>query len=338
VKILNQRIRIYDESNSIKLEFPFLTRVNISSDRYSFTDTATVVLPQRTYRVNEKISDLINVGDRITIELGYFPNLVKRFDGYVYQIEPDSPMVLKCEDEAFVWKKQSLTPKQYKDTTYEAMLSDIYTGELKTTKTSIGTWTIPENVTLLDVLDELRQKLGALSYWQDGILYVNYEFVKAAEKEVIFDVQGNVPLGSDNLITQKATDLQTISHGISSQNDGTKIELFAVWKDVQGSEIIVTESKPLGVLNTLSVPNLTKSALETHIRNRLPKLYYTGAQGNIMTFGEPTLKHGDTAAVRDRRITDRNGKYEIVAINIEHGVDIGYKQTCKLGLKLEDFS
>lgn len=335
---LNQRIRIYNELDEIKLEFPFVTRVDINTDRSSFTDTAQIVLPQRTRRVNEKISDLINIGDKITVELGYFPNLETRFNGYVVQINPDSPMILNCEDEAFVWKKQSLTAKQYKDTTFRKLISDIYTGELRTTDDSIGTWTISENVTLIDVLDELRQKLGTLSYWQDGILYVNYEFEKDPEKTVIFDVQRNVPIGSDNLNVQKATDLNTISHGISPQNDGTKIELFATYKDIQGSDVIVSESKPLGVLNTLKIPNITKTALTELIKKRLPKLYYTGATGTIETFGEPTLKHGDWAAIRDRRIPDRNGKYKIVGLNIEHGIGIGYKQTAKIGLKVENFS
>jgi len=42
---------------------------------------------------------------------------------------------------------------------------------------------------------------------------------------------------------QEDIDIGIISHGISIQDDGTKIELYATYKDnIQGSDIIISET------------------------------------------------------------------------------------------------
>jgi len=335
---LFQEITITDQNTGKdKLRFPLVNSIDIKTSKLSFTDTCTIILPQRTRRVNQKITDLINIGDPILVKLGYFPYLYTEFSGYIAKINPDSPMVLICEDQAFQGKISSLGAVYQKDTTYRKLLTAIYSGTFRTIEANIGTWSINQNATLIDVLDELRQKLGALCYWQDGILYVDYELEKDPEKTVIFDIQKNVPAGSDQLEIQKATDLKTISYGISPQKDGTKIELYAYYKDAAGSEIIVSENKPAGTLNKFSIPNVSKATLEDLIKRRLPNLFYTGATGNITTLGAPTFKHGDRAAVYDRRLTDRNGIYDILEVQKIFNTFQGYKQTATLGQKVAEY-
>lgn len=337
---LDQNIVIYDQNTRLpKLGFPFLTDVEMKSSREAFTDTAVVKLPQRTRRVNRKISDLINIGDLIDIYLGYYDpldTLNLEFSGYVSSINPDSPMILTCEDEAFKYKQDSVGPLKLENTSLLILLTLIYPLEKVVFDAKIGTWTIDENATLIDVLDELRNKLGILSYWKRGILYCNAELLNVPEKTVLFDVQKNVPSGTDNIMVQKANDMKTISHGISQQKDGTKNEVFSYYSDASGKIIVSTPIKPKGTLNTLKIPELSLVELTKLTEQRLPKLFYTGAKGTIQTFGSPSFSHGDLAAVRDARLNDRNGIYQINEVVKTFGVSTGFKQTANLGIKVLD--
>jgi len=336
---LEQNITIYDQNTGLpKLGFPFLTNVEIKTSRETFTDTAIVKLPQRTRRVNKKISDLINIGDLIRIDLGYFDELEPpntEFEGHITKINPDSPMVLTCEDDAFLYKNESLGALQLKNTTLLLLLARIYKGMFVAKNANIGTWTIDKNATLINVLDELRQKLGILSFWKNGVLYCNSELVTVPEKTVLFDVQKNVPAGSDNLTVQNANDMQTISYGLSTQKDGTKIEVYSYYADESGKIIVSTKVKPKGVLNQLKIPGLNLVQLTKLTEQRLPKLFYSGVDGTIQTFGAPSFKHGDLAAIRDSRLKDRNGIYQINEVAKTFGVS-GYKQTATLGLKVAE--
>jgi hypothetical protein len=340
---LNQHITIYEgNSNTEKFRFPFVSTVEIISSKLNFTDTCTVILPQRIRQVNKKISDYIKIGDKILIKLGYYPELLPEFSGFVTKIKPNNEMVLECENDAFLYKLQSLNPVVLKDTNYDELIKTIYSGKYKTLTDPIGDCKIGKNVTLLEVLDEMRQKLGTIAYWQDGILFIDYEIIKEPSKTVEFNINENVPIGEDNLEILKPTQQENIyfdviSYGVSPQKDGTVIELYARYKDVPGSEIIVSDVKPSGNLNKFEIPGLTRDALEKLIKRRLPNLWYTGAVGEITTFGSPSLKHGDLAAIYDKNNKDRNGKYQILEVRKRFGVGIGFRQTVKLGQKIADY-
>lgn len=338
--MLNPKCNIttYNSDGKEVFIFPFCHSFEIKSSRNTYSDTATIVLPQKMSNKTQKISDLINVGDRITVEAGY-KNMTTIFDGYVKSIDPNSPMKLECEDEAFIYKIQSLpenTNKQYKNITFNGLLSEIYKGQYKSTDDLIGTITIDNNAGLLDVLDYLKNTFYVDVYWQKNTLYVGYELFKEPEKTIILDIQGNVPIGTDNVIKLKQNDLLTVAYGLSPQKDGSKIELYAYYKDVQNNEIVYTTKKPIGNINKLEVPEQSEADLKKLLKRWLPKLYYSGLSGDITTFGAPDVNHGDEAKIIDRRIPDRNGIYEIIEVVKTFSVTDGYKQKITLGLKLRD--
>ena len=120
-----------------------------------------------------------------------------------------------------------------------------------------------------------------------------------------------------------------------SQKNGTKFEIFATYEDnLPENEIVVSTIKPIGVLNTLKVPDLSLNALTKLVKQRLPKLFYTGVTGKITTFGSPSINHGDIAHLIDERTPERNGKYKIDAVTKNYNTQVGYKQTITLGLKV----
>lgn len=329
-------IIIFDrDTGKSKFRFDIVTAVEIVTNRATYTDTATLTFPNRLRR-KENLIDKINIGDKVVINLGYFPNLVKEFEGFISFIEKNSPLVLQLEDASFQLKRKSLPATTLKDTTLVKLIGEFFDGETNILDTEIGDWRIAQNATMINILDELRSKFGILSNFKDGVLNVNTELIDNNEdSEMFINVQQNVQQGSDDLNFQKDTDIGVISHGLSLQKNGTKIQVFAIFKDnLPDNEIVVSTLQPIGVLNTLKVPDLSLEALTKLVKQRLPKLFYTGVTGKITTFGAPTIKHGDIAHLIDERTPERNGKYKVNAVTKNYNNQVGYKQTITLGLKV----
>jgi len=338
VGVLTQNITVYKKGKLV-FTFPFITSCNISSSRENFTDTAILEFPRKTYTDNRTVLDFINVGDSIKIELGYSGYLEKTvFEGYISKIKNDTSIIIKVEDDAFIYKSQIIEPKVFKKTTLKEILTFYYKGVFVTTNADIGTWIVNENVTLIDMFDELRQKLGVLSYWQNGILYVGAEIEKRASKIVVFDINKNVPTDTDNIQLEGSDDIGVISCGISTQKNGKTIKRYAYYKDAAHTEIITTSIKPLGSINTMKRPNLTQSKLDYWIIRRLPNLYTNINLGDITTFGIPVFEHGDLAKVINSKDKGVNGVYDIVGVDKTFDTSTGYKQTAKIGLKIKNIS
>ena len=329
-------ILIYDrETEKLKFRFDIVTSVEIVTARTTYTDTATLTFPNRLRR-KENLIDKIKIGDKVVINLGYFPNLVEEFVGYISFVDKNSPLVLKLEDESFQLKRKSLSETTLRKTTIKELIETFYDGETEILDAEIGDWRVAENTTMINILDELKSKFGVLSNFKKGVLNVNTELIDNDEtKEVILDIEQNIVQDSDELNFQEDTDIGVISHGLSIQKNGTKIEIFATYADnLPENEIVISETKPIGVLNTFKVPDLSLEALTKLVVQRLPKLFYSGVTGSVTTFGAPSLIHGDIVHFKDNRTPERNGKYKVDAVTKNFDTSIGYKQTVQLGLKV----
>jgi len=343
-------IEIFDRNTGRKkYSFELVNSVVIESSRNEFTDTCTVILPNRLRRKNNQIKFEINIGDRIVINLGYKPDLIKEFDGFVASVDPDSPMTLKCEDQMFLLKRKSLDSFVLRDTTLSELIDKVYTslltpeekelygitGEVNLVDAPIGTFKVDKNQTPVDVFDALRKNFKVYVYFQEGTLYAHILLSEQNPKVVLFDSQKNVPQGTENVNFQTDTDGNIVAYGISENKDGTKVEVYAYYKNnLPDNEVLLTETRPNGTLNTLKVPNRTKDQMSQLIKQWLPNLYYTGAVGDISTFGSPSIKHGDIAELKNRKFPDRDGRYKITYVSKEFSVANGYKQTVNLGLKV----
>lgn len=329
------RVKIYDgDSEILKFDISLTTSVEISSSRETFTDTCALRFPNKL-RDRDGALERIRIGDRVEVFLGYFPELLLEFTGFINYINPDSPLELLLEDQAFQLKRNALPARNFRDTTLSEVVSYIYSGEVVLVDAQIGDLRIPENVNAIEVLDELKSNLGILSYFQGGILYVNADLSRSSTDRIfLVSEQNNVPSGGSSLKFQDADDLQIVSHGVSVQRDGTKIERYAYYKNnVQGSEILTSSVKPIGTLNTLKIPNLSQDALDNLIARRLPQLFYTGITGEVETFGAPSMRHGDTIEYRDERTPQKNGRYRLDSVSKIFDESSGYRQKLTLGIR-----
>lgn len=337
MKRVFQEIKVYDGSKLI-ITFPYIGDIAIETDKNTFTDTAVIRLPRKTFTKGDKLTDYISVGNRIVIKYGYLKYKdITEFEGYIVSISNKTVIEIKVEDKAFLYKTEVLETKVFRNVKLSEIIGYYYKDEYISIDANIGDWVVNKNSTLIDLFDELRNKLGILSYWQNGILYVGAE-TKKDGKTIIFNVKENVPKGSDSIETNRPTDVGVVSYGISPQKDGSKIERYAYYKDATRTTIIVSETKPKGTINTMNIRNLTLSSLIDLIKRRLPNLYTNVTSGTIQTFGVPTVEHGDYAKVLNTNNKDIQGVYNITGVSKSFSVSGGIKQTAKIGLKVKNIS
>ena len=332
--ILRHDIRVYSNGAFI-LKFPYIASVSIESSKNSYTDTAELTFTDKIFKNGNRITDYISVGNKIVIQLSYesYPEEVTTFSGYVVEISTTENTTIKLEDEAFLYKTAVITPKVFKNTTLKDLISYYYKDTFYSADVEIGDWVVNKNATLINLFDELRSKLGMLCYWQNSILYVGAEITRTG-RTIIFNVNENVPYGTDDIKTTRPEDSGVVSYGLSQQKNGTKIERYAYYSDATRSKIITTSVKPIGTINELKLPNITQTKLDYWIKRRLPNLYTNTNTGQITTFGVPVIEHGDFAKVIDGKKTDVSGIYGIIGVTKIFSPSEGFKQTAKIGLKV----
>ena len=302
----------------------FVTDLTINSSWETLTDTATIMLPNKLHLKNTPILDIIKVNDPVEIKIGYFPELVTRFKGYVSKIVPESPLIIHCEDEAFQLKQLTIDNYAKNNLTLEELINDNYSGPTEIVDANIGNFRI-NNATFIQVLQELRSKYKLYSWFRDGVLTCGVPFSPFERRTKYFDFQRNVINGKSLQYTTDS-ELRTVAYGVSKQGDGTKIELYAYYIE---NDIFVTPIKPVGNLNKYSIENQTRAGLEEILRRWLPNLHYTGYKGSFEAFGAPVVRHGDVASLTDKRLPERNGDYLIKGVQISFGQG-GYRQSIEL--------
>jgi len=77
----------------------------------------------------------------------------------------------------------------------------------------------------------------------------------------------------------------------------------------------------------------TKS-LEFAAKEWIKENKYTGYRGDVETFGEPIMKHGDMAKITSEKLPERDGTYLIKKVKRVYGVDNGNHQIFTLGAKV----
>lgn len=115
IEIKNQR-----EGRAEVINIQYVSQLDSSSSWDSLTDTCTITLPKKitwegkrplvrdTSRENTDEKPIFERGDEVTVKLGYDreEHMHIAFQGYITDIIPDSPLVLKCQDRMwYLYKK-----------------------------------------------------------------------------------------------------------------------------------------------------------------------------------------------------------------------------------------
>jgi len=316
-----------------KFKFNYVTQVSIESSWDTFTDTARIVFLNRFRKkegqsITVGIDNVFKRGDAVTIKLGYFPNLVTRFQGFISRVKPDSPLVIECEDEMFQLEQVSLVSKEFINTTIKDVI-EYATDSLKPIiefddeTAKIGNFHIDNKgfINAIDVFKVLKSQFGYNIYFRNKVLNVRIlnSILALTNPTHRIGMQRNVI--RDDLTYQRDDDVDMMIRFESKQTDNTVLTFFG-FKD-KGETVITTTAKTAGVTHAWTVPELSETEIKKIMRENIDKFIWEGFTGGFLTFLEPFVQHTDTIQLIDREHPEREGKYLIQDVGTEFGLSGG---------------
>jgi len=321
VKRLNCRIERWD-ANGDFIEWDFITEIEINSSWAEFTETAKLTFPNKIQYKNKPIvngdESIFKRGDNIEIFLGYDDTIISEFSGYITKIIPGVPIVLECENEAFLLKQKTIKKLSFKSVTLKELLTAIIPDGIPVVSpdAKLGAFRIT-NATSMQVLDELKKTYGFPAFFRNGTLYVGQTYVGALRETHVVEFENDVI--SSDLEYKRKEDLKIKVKAISMLEDNTKIEIETGDDD--------------GELRTLTFYNITsETELEKIALAELDRLKFDGYAGSFEMFGQPTIQHQHVVEIIDGKFPERSGEYFVKSHGVTFGQS-GFRRNIELGTK-----
>jgi hypothetical protein len=315
--------------------FEKVSGVEIVSTWKELGDTATLKLygwvqeirpdGQRVGAVR-KVEDVVKAGDRVEIQLGYDGQLRTEFMGYVADIKLTVPFEVRCEDEYYHLKRQSVN-RSWKKTTLAQLLKDLVPNV--TLSPSLPKLTIEEfradRTTVAGVLQKLKEYYLVCAYFRAGQLFVGLPYTEFTATSGVpgalarYGFQQNVV--SDDLTYKRKEDVRL------------KFKLTA--RHPNGKTTSVEVGDPLGEERNLTIPSKTsdKAELRRLAESRLAELKYDGYRGKLTSFGVPFVVHSGVADLKDERYPQRAGRYLVDSVRTTFGPE-GFRREVELGKRV----
>lgn len=309
--------RLFSQITIGKFVLNFVTNVQISSSWNEFTDTCTITIPRALkFEGNDIVggtNPLIKRGDEVEIKIGYHPNLVTEFKGFISDINPDKPLQIICQD--FMYKlKQSNIKRAYKEINLKSLLGDLLVGDYKikfvADDINLGKFRIPNN-NIVEVFEELKKTYGIYTYIQDSILYSGLPYRSSLQNEQFYHFQKNV-INTKQLSFRRSNDVKMKAKAISINKDNSRVE--------------VEVGDPDGEERTLYFYDVPESDLKETAKRELDRIKVDGYTGNFTSFGEPFVQHQDVATITDPKTPSRNGSYLIKKVDVSFGIN-GFRRS-----------
>lgn len=318
MKRLFSKITINKKSGE-ELNISFVNNISIKSTWKEFVDTCEIKFPKKITKDGSPIvvglNSIFTRGDKIKIELGYFPNLETYFSGYISKIETGSPLTLKCENEMFILKQTTLT-KSYKSINLNILIPEIVS-DFKTdvVDAELGSLRLTK-VTPLQVLEEIKKTYSIESFFKDSVLYSGLAYIPKLTKVFNITFEKNI-----------------IDHSLEWQNeDEIKIKLKAISMKPDNSKIEIEVGDADGETRTGHWYNLNEKQLKDIATREISKFRFTGFRGGFVTFGNHKISHGDVINLRSNKFPEQNGYYFVDGVQTEFGMN-GFRQNVELGRK-----
>ena len=313
--------------------FDFVTDITVESTWEMFTDTGEITIPRKVQFEGEDISTLFKKGDKVSAQLGYFPNLNDTFQGVISELHIETPIRFEIQDYMWLFKQFTMT-KSFKDLKLQELLDfvlesynasdikastgiDIVFETTADVNTGMGKFRI-NRATGAKVFEEIKNKFGLTTFVRGNTFYIGiaYPFVDTSETHNILFERNII---SDDLQFQNEDDIKLKVKAISINDDNEKIE--------------VEVGDPDGDERTQYFYNLSESDLTEQANRRIEKLKFNGYKGSFETFGDPLIKHGDKINLTSNKLPDRDGVYQVSKVTTSFGQS-GYRQNVELDLKL----
>lgn len=306
-------------------EYRQVHEVKIEQDHSQFTHEATIELP----RISKVLADQLKAGDAVKIELAYEGVYSgTEFTGYVRHVSPKIPVVVECENAAYLMKRVNIV-KAWKDTTLKEVLSYLVD---QTNSANLGNTitlksaSVPDinfdtfrisNVSAARAIQDIKDRYGLKAYFRDHELYVGLAYVDDPG-EVGYNLGLNVI--EDKLTFRTADQVRLRVKATSIQKDNKHID--------------VEVGDPEGELRSLVFYNVSDEAtLQTLAKEEIQKYKYDGFEGHLKSFLIPFATFGMSARIFSPNYPEKDGTYHIDKVKTSFGVD-GARREVTIGIKL----
>lgn len=349
------KIIITSEETTRKVEFNFVNSIEIESSYENLTDTCKIIIPRKlTFEGKDLFNGenpIFQRGDKIEVLIGYKPNITKVFSGYIKNVGSNIPTVLECEDEMYqlkqwtvnypskvgiierskkgkLLKHPKIIPFSVKlDELLDYCLSDHDVEYDIIDNIDLGQFRMI-NATPAAALDKLKSEYGLYSYFIDKtengitkrVLHVGFANDASVTSEAELKMEQTV-INSDTLEWQRAEDVRIQCVAISMYPDNTKSDPIT-FGDPDGNQI------------TIHKYNMNESALKFAAEQWIKENKYTGYRGEVETFGEPIINHGDRVKITSKKLPERDGTFLVKKVKRVYSVDAGNHQILTLGAKV----
>lgn len=300
--------------------------VQIKRSIYNLGATATVKVPVTAVLKHAgeapthiETAQVIKVGDKVEIRLGYDNQLNTEFTGYVKRLNYKVPLEIECEDEYYKTRAVNCLFSA-KETTLKSCLNTILPG------VKLGSCV---DLTLKNFI--VNNKPGS---WVLGLLKKEYGL------SVFFDINGN-------LYASKAHDVQgdtvkyCLRYNVIKDDDLTfqlaqdvklKVKAICYYKD--GTKIEGEIGEEGGETKTLYYYDVKNAAeLKALAQQELKRYSYDGYRGKIETFLFPFALPGMVAELDDPVYQERSGNYYIESTEVSFGTG-GARRNVEIGIKV----
>lgn len=360
------KITITSKGTNRNVSFNFVHSIEIESSYENLTDTCKITIPRKLTFEGKKLFEgtdpIFKRGDNIEVQIGYVPNITTVFVGYIKNVGTNVPTILECEDEMYLLKqwtinypsKVGLIERSKKgkllkhpkiipfsvslDELLDYCLSDHDIEYDIIDDIDLGQFRMI-NATPAAALDKLKSEYGLYSYFKNKvnkttgkveidaktnkpirILHVGFANDAVVTHESTFKME-EVIINSDTLEWSRAEDVRIQCSAISMFPDNTKSDPIIVG-DPDGNQI------------TIHKYNMNESALRFAAEQWIKENKYTGYRGDVETFGEPIMNHGDRAKITSSKLPERDGTFLIKKVKRIYSVDAGNHQIFTLGAKV----
>ena len=163
----------------IKIGSTTFTEINsceITQSVIELSDQAIVVLP-RNYKnkIGKSVLDVLKVGQKVSINLGYNEQLNEEFKGYIREIESDIPIKIHVDDEMYQFKKNNLV-KSWKKVSLKEVVETTSNGmKVDCPEVNLGKFII-DNESSYRVFMRLKQNYGLFTYVKDNVLHCGFPY------------------------------------------------------------------------------------------------------------------------------------------------------------------
>lgn len=300
-----------------------LEKVNIKRSVELLADTAVITIPGSVFNKTIEVEDKLNVGDEVSINLGYDEDLQEEFKGYLKAIKTDGgSLILECEDGLYLFRK-SVKDEELKEANVNSILSNICS--------QVGDFSVScdydfsyekfviSNATGYDVLKKIQEEASPNIYLKDNVLHVHPQYAEIFGK-VVYNFKTN--------IENKGTDLKYKS------KDERKLLVVVESTDKAGKTIKVEKGTTGGDKMTVKMSGVTdKASLEAKAQQVLDARVYEGYEGHIQGWLIPYVDAGYKAKIVDDDYEYKNGTYYVISVETDFSQSGGVRKVT-LGKKL----